>query len=1537
MNYRCQVRTLLRALGYAAGLTVGVSAASAAAPKTLDPKIQNMQATPFWSENINPNQIQVIPGGDAEFEPQGGERADPCVSGGDANSYDRPAGMSAYPTIILGQFNLDEFYMADDFTPSANANITSVCWVGQFSAAPCDGNLVSPDQWDINFYAFDTITGLPGALLSNYKNYGGTPTMTVTQGTTGLPAGINPAIIEHRFNAALNAPLQAVVAGTCYYCEIYFNTNRPCFYIQTLSYEPTFDITAEGNRSFLRRNNRIFPAYQATDFINIDMAISIGLSGGATLAPSNGFGSCFDRPAPLNDDIAGAQVVTCGSSTIFDNTYATHLVAPLDPYSCRKSVVDPVDQTRGDVWFRFNRGAATAPNDTAAVSLCASDLLGGNAGGDSLLSVFRLTTPPAVNVNNLTQVGCSDDACAGGLSEANLIGMAGYPNGGSNQNLYIRVSSFTAVDQGIYTLTIQCPIPVAANDLCTTSNSISQAEYTAPLGVLRTGQTRTATVDGNVRGCGSTGNQSRGVWYTFTGTGHSVLVSTNQNVPGTLFDTMISVYCGTCDASGATMSCVAFNDDVDDTVVQSELDFCAKNGVQYWVLVNGFGGTVGDFGLLVRRLTDVSNQPLVCCDPQTCGDLCDFTIPANAIQENGENNNGPTVNTTEACVSNMGYTNTTQVNDGCTLTPPVGEDRRYGKIVEGQTIMGDLWSDNQQRDRDWILFEDLEPALARTIVRYSFAGQMPNLCRFFDWGAIVNFFTCSPALGFVFQTSLGCPEQFDKSHVFEGSAASQLNVTPGRTVAFLIQHNAGANGGYPCGTNTKYWLTLLESYPVASCVEVATQMGDQEEYATAGPTFMPTFSGTTNTDGFNGAEPCYDADPDGTRSPTDVAQACVSGCDSVQRMGGCSASPITNDRFLALTPNTPFVGKVESKIGAGGATRDIDYYKFTLSGGAKFYVSMKVECNYSMSAVITNDDCTADAITYSIAATRGHCIGGGADAEDVVLLNGNGTVYQCTVFATDSFVAVGSGALFANYFCTDSIAKYRMTVSATPVPDCTATPVCAGVSVTEAEVCVSDPEMMYDPCVALADNSANVSGDNDGCSESVFAADAIASGTRVCGSLFSTYLPAPDDVFSVDQDYWQFQVTAPSKLTYSLRADGFVRALVAETGTPTGTAGARDKNGGSLCYNADVPVRVLGAEDAGSCADGDTGVLYLNPGWYSIIVSPGTVDIGLSVSDYPCGMERNYSLLMNLTAVGSCCLGDDCVVVTSAECSSMSGTMFTAGGLCGATYSVADMTPHTLVSIAGGGGSVQVTGLGDDDVVTSNMGAPFKLYGTTYAPSSIGISSNGYVVFGNTDVTAIARTFPNTANPNAMVAALLGDWDLNAAGSSVWIRTTGGLGSETTVIEWNNVALLDNFNSRATFQIRLLRPSMNIEFCYGTFTNMVKEDISTGDGDPITLSAGIEDATGLDGVNYALTAPFLTGNRKVTFTFTGGACSAPPCCPGDADSSGTVNFADITSVLANFNNVGTPGQQDPGDADCSGVVNFADITSVLANFNNTCP
>jgi hypothetical protein len=61
-----------------------------------------------------------------------------------------------------------------------------------------------------------------------------------------------------------------------------------------------------------------------------------------------------------------------------------------------------------------------------------------------------------------------------------------------------------------------------------------------------------------------------------------------------------------------------------------------------------------------------------------------------------------------------------------------------------------------------------------------------------------------------------------------------------------------------------------------------------------------------------------------------------------------------------------------------------------------------------------------------------------------------------------------------------------------------------------------------------------------------------------------------------------------------------------------------------------------------------------------------------------------------------------------------------------------------------------------------------------------------------------------------------------------------------------------------------------------------------------------------------------------------------PPCPGNADASASVNFTDVTAVLANFGTAYFPAS-GPGDTDGDGYVNFSDLTTTLANFGNACP
>ena len=54
---------------------------------------------------------------------------------------------------------------------------------------------------------------------------------------------------------------------------------------------------------------------------------------------------------------------------------------------------------------------------------------------------------------------------------------------------------------------------------------------------------------------------------------------------------------------------------------------------------------------------------------------------------------------------------------------------------------------------------------------------------------------------------------------------------------------------------------------------------------------------------------------------------------------------------------------------------------------------------------------------------------------------------------------------------------------------------------------------------------------------------------------------------------------------------------------------------------------------------------------------------------------------------------------------------------------------------------------------------------------------------------------------------------------------------------------------------------------------------------------------------------------------------------GDANLDGTVNGADLNTVLSNFNKTGMTWSQ--GDFNYDGTVNGADLNAVLSNFNQT--
>lgn len=132
--------------------------------------------------------------------------------------------------------------------------------------------------------------------------------------------------------------------------------------------------------------------------------------------------------------------------------------------------------------------------------------------------------------------------------------------------------------------------------------------------------------------CGPANITTRGLWYTITGDGQEVTLSTCGNAD---YDTKISVFSGSC----GNFTCVAGNDDAPDcTGNTSQLAFPSTAGTTYWVLVHGYNNAQGTFILSMDcapACTPVENdncttptllslQPTGGCEASTGTTLCAY-------------------------------------------------------------------------------------------------------------------------------------------------------------------------------------------------------------------------------------------------------------------------------------------------------------------------------------------------------------------------------------------------------------------------------------------------------------------------------------------------------------------------------------------------------------------------------------------------------------------------------------------------------------------------------------------------------------------------------------------------------------------------------------------------------------------------------------------------------------------------------------------------------------------------------------------------
>ncbi len=163
-----------------------------------------------------------------------------------------------------------------------------------------------------------------------------------------------------------------------------------------------------------------------------------------------------------------------------------------------------------------------------------------------------------------------------------------------------------------------------------------------PLGIpsATMGATIGTTPDPGLPACGEP-NTAPGVWFRLIGNGNRI-TATTCNAPGSgggaSYDSRLSVFCGPCSA----LVCVAENDDNcagGSNQFASTVSWCSQPGVEYRILVHGFGST--DFGTFTLRITQngvACAAEVVCVEIGACcmsDDTCADSVQAPVCAAQG--------------------------------------------------------------------------------------------------------------------------------------------------------------------------------------------------------------------------------------------------------------------------------------------------------------------------------------------------------------------------------------------------------------------------------------------------------------------------------------------------------------------------------------------------------------------------------------------------------------------------------------------------------------------------------------------------------------------------------------------------------------------------------------------------------------------------------------------------------------------------------------------------------------------------------------
>jgi hypothetical protein len=146
-----------------------------------------------------------------------------------------------------------------------------------------------------------------------------------------------------------------------------------------------------------------------------------------------------------------------------------------------------------------------------------------------------------------------------------------------------------------------------------------------------------------------------------------------------------------------------------------------------------------------------------------------------------------------------------------------------------------------------------------------------------------------------------------------------------------------------------------------------------------------------------------------------------------------------------------------------------------------------------------------------------------------------------------------------------------------------------------------------------------------------------------------------------------------------------------------------------------------------------------------------------------------------------------------------------------------------------------------------NLGFPFSYYGTDY--STVRVCTNGWLSFSATSTEYTNQGLPNSAAPNNLLAVF---WDdLNVTGAAT-VKYLSDPANGRFIVQWTAVPRYSNAAALETFQVILFSDG-RIKYQYHTVSDVA------------SVSVGMENAAGTDGLQVVSNANYLVNNLAIEF------------------------------------------------------------------------